>query len=200
MQFDTFAAGVAPGGLISQNEVKVLICYLLSHWEEGTTFDVLHEALRTNELVNYFTLVEVVEQLLDTGHLQTKQTGNNEKKLQITPVGRAASDKLAPDVPLMVRRKALSALETEGKRRKRLDEVIIEEEAVENGYKLRLAIPDSGSQLLELTVFVPTREQSRAVQRRFLNDPVFLYQNILALLTGDEELLSDIPPERKLFP
>ncbi len=30
MAFDTFDAGVAPGGLRSKNEIKILICYLFA--------------------------------------------------------------------------------------------------------------------------------------------------------------------------
>ena len=199
MGFDTFTAGVAPGGLGNQNEVKVLICYLLAQEKEGVSFEILHEALRANELVNYFSLVEALEQLTQTGHLQTDNQAEGSQQYHITPVGRAANNELARDLPKMVRQKAQMALEAARKRAKRMGEVQITEEPAENGYLLRLAIPDSGSHLLELTVFVPTREQSQAIQRRFLNDPAFLYRNILALLTGEEGLLEHTGPADNLF-
>jgi hypothetical protein len=73
--------------------------------------------------------------------------------------------------------------------------VRIEETQQGNGSLLELSIPDMGSDLLSLKLFAPTREDRNQIVRRFLNDPVFLYQGVLSLLTGDIRVLGEIAPE-----
>ena len=45
MTFDTFDEGIAPGGLRSKREIKVLICYLFFSVKEKMSESIVSEAI-----------------------------------------------------------------------------------------------------------------------------------------------------------
>jgi len=57
---------------------------------------------------------------------------------------------------------------------------------------VELALPEEGGQLVCVRVFAPTEKDCENLKRRFLNAPLTVYKGILALLTGDEEILGEI--------
>ena len=75
-------------------------------------------------------------------------------------------------------------------RRQRENQVEIKE--VEDGWKVTLTITDIGSDLLSLTIFMPTRKECEAIRRRFLNDPMLTYKGVFALLTGDTQTVGEL--------
>lgn len=71
---------------------------------------------------------------------------------------------------------------------------------VGDGYEITLTITDIGSDLMSLTLFLPSEKECEQVRRRFLNDPALLYKGTMALLTGDMETFGDLTPSgRDLF-
>ena len=54
MEFpNAFTAGLQPGGLTTDLEVQVFVCYLLKHIGIPATFDQLSEIIQTDGMVNY---------------------------------------------------------------------------------------------------------------------------------------------------
>ena len=180
MQPDTFQAGVAPGGAISHNEVKLLICHALAALDAPAGFQLLLEALGASGLVNYFALVEALEQLTAAGHLVEARDDTGAVCYRISEIGRAMTAELSEMLPHSLRDKSAAAIRHAQQRVQRLSEVEISEERSGGGYILRLAIPDEA--LFELRLFVPDREQRDIVRRNFLNDPVHIYRSVLSLL------------------
>lgn len=201
MENDIFKAGVTPGGPTSHDEIKMLICYILSNIGEAMSFAQLHEALLENNLVNYFELVQVVEELLRSGHLVPatgdEAAGDAGECYRITDTGRQAGREFANTLPLTVRQKAVRAAERLLRRRKRESEVCIDVRKDRGGYRMELAIPDKAGSLVSFSLFLPTREECELIRRRFLNDPIFIYNGVLALLTGDREILGQLLPEEE---
>ena len=62
----------------------------------------------------------------------------------------------------------------------------------EDGWQISLTIPDIGSDLLSLSIFMPTRRECEAIRRRFLNDPMLVYKGVFALLTGDTRTVGEL--------
>ena len=75
-------------------------------------------------------------------------------------------------------------------RRQRENRVEILEK--EDGWQISLTIPDIGSDLLSLSIFMPTRRECEAIRRRFLNDPMLVYKGVFALLTGDTRTVGEL--------
>jgi hypothetical protein len=192
---DTFRAGVAPGGPLTYSEVKLLVLHTLSAVEQPVSFALLHEAMREHELINYFSLVEAVDHLTETGHLAAETDEHGGQTYLATKDGRALAKILATSLPLAQRQKAIAALQAACKRERRRSEVRITETRQDGGYLLELSIPDLGGDLLSLKLFAPCWEERERITRRFLNDPIYIYQRVLSLLTGDTRILGDIDPD-----
>lgn len=199
MNDDIFKAGVRPGGLTSHNEIKMLLCYILSSIEQPMSFSLLHEALQENGLVNYFELVGAMEGLVKSGHLQLEMEDGAER-YRVTELGRRAGSEFEGALPLAVRERAVDAARRLMRRSRREQAVNIEVHPQNGGYRMELSIPEDGGSLVAFALHLPTKEDCELVRRRFLNDPTFIYKGVLALLTGNREVLGQIfPQEEGLF-
>ena len=69
MAFDTFDEGIAPGGIRSKNEIKVLICYLFDSVKENMDKELIIEAITTDNLANYFETSAAFDDLIKKGNL-----------------------------------------------------------------------------------------------------------------------------------
>lgn len=198
MQRDIFAAGTVPGSPATENEIKILICYLLGASNEPLTFEQLHAALREHELVNYFELIAALDALVESEHVL--KTGEP-TAYQIADLGRATAQTLDSVLPLTVREKALAATTKIVERQKRLQEVHAEIQQMESGgFQLELSIPESDTDLVFFRLYAPTLPEAEKLRNGFLNDPIFLYQAVMALLNGDLSVLGDLrPANQKLF-
>ena len=65
----TFDDGIEPGGLRSRNEIKLLVCYLLSGVDEKITRSQLCEIALDKGLANYFEVNQAVSDLIETVRL-----------------------------------------------------------------------------------------------------------------------------------
>jgi len=111
MSNDAFTAGIEHGGLTTDYEVRILICWLLSKVDRPVTMGKLNEALQQDALVNYFELARGTGYLLSTGHIVEGEHGEREEApLVITPLGRETGETLERSLPLTVREKSLAAL------------------------------------------------------------------------------------------
>ena len=196
MENDIFRAGVRPGSPTSHDEIKMLVCYILSKLERPMTFAQLHEALLENSLVNYFELVQVMDGLVRTGHLALEADGDAET-YAIADLGRQAGREFENALPLAVREKAVGSANRLLRQQQRAAEVSVEIRPAGSGFQLQLAIPEAEGNLISFTLFAPTQEECGLLRRRFLNDPMFIYQGVLALLTGDRKAIGEIFPQRE---
>jgi len=192
MESDIFRAGVRPGSPGTEVEVKMLLCYVLSNLEQAMTFDQLYEALSDHGIVNYFELIQLLEKLLETGHLSAVAPPGSPALYTATDLGTQAGDELGKDLPLTVREKSLASCRRLLARERRLSEVKISETPCQDGFMLEFAIPDDRGEILSLQVFSPTRHECELLKRRFLNAPLTIYKGIIALLTGDERVMGEI--------
>lgn len=198
MENEIFKAGVRPGSPVTNDEIKLLICYILSKTNAAMSFEQIHETLLEHELVNYFELVSAMDSLEKTGHIKEEVPGGTGAACYtVTELGRSTSGTINTLLSVSVRDRAVSSAEKLLRREKREREVKVSIEAADSGYEVRLAIPDSGSNLASFTVFCPTMEEAKLMRRRFLNDPFYIYKGVLALLTGDKDVLGDIFPAKE---
>lgn len=193
MEYDIFKAGVAPGSPTTSDEIKMLLCYILSNIGQSMTFSQLHESLQENGLVNYFELIRTLDKLCETGHITHTADENEPDEFTITKLGQDAAVEFERNIAPAVREKALAAAQRLLKRQRRQSEVSVTATEADGGYLMELAIPEQ--QLLSVRLFVPTKEQRDLVRRRFLNDPQYIYKEILSLVCGDERVLGDITPQ-----
>ena len=197
MPHDIFMEDVAPGSPTTINEVKNLILFALGG--RSLSFAVIHESLRERDLVNYFELVHALGELISSGHVTVESEGEIEY-YQSTALGEKTVEELGGSLPPSVRKKAVDSVERAINRQRRLSEVRTDIIPDNGGYRLYLSLPDAETELISLSVFTTTREESENMRNRFLNDPLYVYKSIMELLSGQKGFLGDISQaENHLF-
>ena len=105
-----------------------------------------------------------------------------ENELIITDKGKKNSETLEHDIPFTVREKAFNAAVRLQTRLRRERENKIQIDRVEKGCNVTLSVVDADDEIMSVKLFVADYDQALAVKERFLEDPVRIYSNIVALL------------------
>lgn len=101
---EAFTGGVKPGGLTSNTEIRILLCYLIKT-AGPVTRDAMQGALLQEELVNYFEFADALCELENQGLATQTPAG-----YIITPKGAIVADTLSDDLPRSVRESAILAV------------------------------------------------------------------------------------------
>lgn len=183
MDKDAFTGGVDPGGLWTKNDIRILLCYILSSVDAPLSAGDISGIMQGRGLANYFETGDALAGLERLGHIRGTPEG-----YVIEPTGREIADSLDTGLPLAVRDKALEAAVSLLARARAKRENRVEIQDLENGCRVRCAISGGSSDLMELSLYVPDRAQARVIEEHFYEDPQGVYQLLLAALTGDREL------------
>ena len=187
MSNPVFTSGVTPGGLTSDYEIRLAICYLLWKLNRPLTFEQINDCFQFDGLLNYFEFSQALQQLQDMGHIQKESTGEDQARYRLTGQGVQAAAEFEHSIPLSVREKAVQAGQQMLLREKRLRDNRVEYHKVEDGYQLNIRLSDFGSDLMRLTVFFATEEECLQAKRRFFEDPPAVYAGIMQALCGGPE-------------
>ncbi len=178
--YDAFTEGIEPGGLRNRNEIKTLICYLVSHLDTPITKGQLNDIICEEGLANYFELNQALGEVIENGNIQAADCDDPE--LYITEIGKQNTQTLEKDLPYTVRESALNAAVRLQTRLRREREHRIEITRLEKGCNITMSVLDGEDELMTVTIFVADYEQALSVKEKFLSDPVNVYSNIVALL------------------
>ena len=160
MEYDAFTGGVAPGGLRSKSDIRILICYMLKSVNAPLSGDDIIKVLQEKSLANYFEASDALSALVSLGNV----TREEDNTYVLTKRALLASAKMEREnVATIVR--------------------------TENGYNVTCHISGGEMELMSLTVYVPDLYQAREVKKNFHRDPQRVYNLMLAALTGDDEMM-----------
>ncbi len=194
MDFESVFAGIAPGGMTDIYEIKILICYLLNTLKEPLTKDQMDLVLRGNHLVNYFSYASAYKELLESGHVyQEEREGRT--VLRLNELGQHTALLLQSNLPLSVKDKVVSVGMEILAEMKRDKERSVTVEQVENGYMVMLCIQDGKTELLNVRVFAPDKEQVEIIKKQFEGNTLDIYKGMVSLAIRDGEGLHRIAEE-----
>lgn len=195
MEFDALTAGVKPGGLRSKQDIKLLICYLLSSIPQGLSKTDLINVLQDNNLANYFEVASAFDELLKQGNLTEAQ--EEETFYTVTASGKMIAQELDVSLPISIREQVLSAALSLMAQQKRERENTVTITKTENGCQVECHISGGEMDLMSFTLYVPDMMQAKLVKRNFQKDPQLIYSCMLAALTRNQdmvrELLAELP-------
>lgn len=182
MHRDAFTGGVEPGGLWNKNDIRILLCYILSSVSAPLSRESISEIVQGKALANYFEVGEALDSLQKQGHIAAQ-----DDCFTVTESGREIAASLDATLPLSVRDKALEAAmrlvaEAKAKRENR-----VELTPDENGYQVTCHISGGAADLMSVSLYVPDKAQAELVKKNFYRDPEGVYRLLLAALTGDKE-------------
>lgn len=181
MEINASNAGVAQGGLVSTDEIRILICYILHTIKQPVPAQQLSELLHYEGIANYFEVSSAFAALCENG-LIAKNAADSEL-YEILPKGSEVAVTLKTSVPLTVREKAYSLAVRMLSRIKYAKETSIEITPAGPGYNIRCAIVEGELELMAVSLFVPDEAQAQSIKERFINDPTIIYSGMIELLT-----------------
>ncbi|MEG1427997.1 MAG: DUF4364 family protein, partial [Oscillospiraceae bacterium] len=103
--FDAFTAGIEPGGLRTKNDIKILICYILTSVPGPLSGDDIIKILQEKGLANYFEAIDALASLTALKNILQSEDG----LYSIAESGREIAQNLDITLPISVRDKALEA-------------------------------------------------------------------------------------------
>lgn len=191
MAFDTFDEGIAPGGLRSKHEIKILICYLFNSVKGKLSENVVTEAISEYELANFFEVKVAFDELVKSKNLEKSEIVDDEQIYILSENGKMIAEQLETTIALSVKEKALKcAIELLAKR-KIAKENFVDIKKTDNGYNLICRISGGELDLLSFTIYAPDYEQAEIMKNSFLSYPTAVYKTMLALMTQNRESVGE---------
>ena len=195
MAFDTFDAGVAPGGLRSKNEIKILICYLFASVNDKMSQSLVVEAIRADELANFFEIVVAFEELIHDGNLRASDIVDNEQTYELTDNGRVIARQLETTLAHTVKQKSYNCALRLLCERKTARENFVDIQKTDNGFLVNCRVSGGDVTLLDFTLYAPSFEQAEVLKRNFMSYPQTVYKTMLGLVTKDIENVGEAVEE-----
>lgn len=175
---------MSPVGFI-QNELdlKLLVLYIMSRAAGPITFLQLLELALCDAGVDYFSLTQAVDHMVETGQLLKEND-----RYTITEKGRRNSEICQNSLPYSVRMHCDENLV-------KVNDVLRREAQIQSQIEdnpdgtcmLHLNFLDVGSPLLQLSLLVSDRPQAITMSQHFQQDPAAVYHAIIQMLQASDD-------------
>lgn len=185
MLFNTFDEGIAPGGLRSKHEIKTLICYIYYSVKEDLSRDLIIEAIREDELANFFEVSAAFDELVADKNLIESEADDGIVTYYLSDNGRMIAEQLDSTLAYSVKDKALKCAIKLLADRKIARENFVDIEKTENGFNVKCTVSGGDVDLLSFTLYAPDIDQAEIIKQSFLSYPSTVYKTMLALMTKD---------------
>lgn len=185
MLFNTFDEGIAPGGLRSKHEIKTLICYIYYSVKENLSRDLIIEAIREDELANFFEVSAAFDELVADKNLVESEVDDGVLTYTLSDNGRMIAQQLDSTLAYSVKDKALKCAIKLLADRKTARENFVDIEKTENGFNVKCTVSGGDVDLFSFTLYAPDIDQAEIIKQSFLSYPSTVYKTMLALMTKD---------------
>lgn len=181
MSRDAFTGGVEPGGLWTQNDIRILLCYILASVDAPLSGESISQIIQGKALANYFEVGDALAALLRQGNIAQDEDG----LYTVTASGREIAGSLDATLPLSVRDKALEAAMRLMADAKAHRENRVEIAETEKGYQITCHISGGEMELMSVSLYAPDWNGAKLIERNFYQNPEAVYRLLLSSLTGD---------------
>ncbi|MBQ3094342.1 MAG: DUF4364 family protein [Clostridia bacterium] len=184
MEHDAFTSGVAPGGLLNSQEIRILICYMLSSVDEPMLRQSVVEIIFAEGMANFFETEAAIEELIHLGNLTEDENG----LLTISPTGRDAAATLTTRIPYTLRERSVEAAVRLLTRQRRERENRVDIVKLDSGVAVTCSIDRTDNPMMSFTLRVADEQQANLIRERFLDDPITVYRLLICLLSGEAQV------------
>lgn len=174
---EAFTAGVKLGGLTSDTQIRILLCYLIKT-AGPLTRDAMQGALLQEQLVNYFEFVDALGEL-EKQNLATE----GPQGYTVTEKGAVVAETLSVDLPRSVRETAIQAVIRiqAWVHKAAQNHAAVERQGGE--YIVTCTIRDMDTDMFQLRLAMPDQLTADAVKHRFIARGSQIYATLLTELT-----------------
>lgn len=161
-------------------DLKLLVLYIMNRAVAPISFNQLLDLALCDAGVDYFSLTQAVNHLVETEHLTAQG-----ERYEITDKGRHNCQICEETLPFSVRRRCDENLITVNEQLQREAQVQGKLLPRKDGtFTVSLALDDDSGSLLRLELLIPDQEQGKDLIDRFKNHPEQVYNRVInALLT-----------------
>ena len=171
--------GVKPGGLTSEKQVMILVCFLIDRTRVPLNEDNILNIITATKVANYFDTASAIGRLLENMNIMHDKNG----ALQLTPTGSNIADELWMDLPRTVIEDATNGLEMENIMQRNLKENDFFITKNENGrYDIKIDMNERDRTFFSISMSGFTQTQANNMKARFYKNPAAIYQTCLKLL------------------
>lgn len=171
------------GFIKNELDLKFLVLYILSRAAGPLTFLQLLDLALCDAGVDYFSLTQAVNHMVETGQLTQE-----DQRYSLTEKGWRNSEICQNSLAYSVRLHCDKNLVQVNEALRREAQVQSHVQANQDGTcTLKLRFSDSDSPLLELSLLVPDHTQADAMAQRFQLDPGAFYHSVTQLLIQPTE-------------
>ena len=186
MEKDAVSAGVNnAGGLFSTAEVRILICYILSSLGEAVPGKLLADTLHYEGIANCFEVNDSIARLVENGQLRVVDEA--EDTYIITESGKYVANTLKTTLSLTVKQRAYDAALKMLIRFKHAKETDIKISREGNRTFITCTAIDGIDPFMSVKLMVTDEDQALYIKERFIDNPSYIYSEIIDLLTKDEQ-------------
>ena len=162
-------------------DLKLLVLYIMNRVAAPITFLQLLDLALCDAGVDYFSLTQAVDHLVETQHLSLE-----EQCYSITDKGRRNSRICESSLPYSVRRRCDENLARVNARLRRDAQVRGELIPRPDGtYTVSLALDDDAGSLLKLELLTPSQTQAAHLVEQFRRHPEQVYNGVINALLAD---------------
>lgn len=174
---------VGYGFIHDKLDIKLLVLYIMARVATPINLGSLTDLTLCDGGIDYFDYMECVDDLVTSDHL-TLENGLYE----ITDKGKRNSAIGESSLPYSVRLKCDKSTAEINLVLRRNAQIRTEVEEKENGTcMLKMILDDDVGNLFTLQMLTGTLEHAENMGKRFREEPEYVYNGILALLTDEEE-------------
>ncbi len=184
MEKDAISAGVSKiGGLFSTADVRILICYILSSFDEPMSGNMLCEVLHSEGIANTFEVSDSIAFLIDNGHIK-ELTDNG--GLIITASGLDVAKTLNTNLSFIVKDRAFTAVLKAMVKLKNSKETDFVIEKEYGRVFITCSALDQGKPFMSIRLLLGDEEQALFVKKKFLENTSEIFSTIYEMLTKDK--------------
>lgn len=194
MNSNAFIAGVKPGGLTTDYEVKILICYLMNVVKVPLNISDFNYILITEGLVNYFECTQSLSDLLHLNNISQLE----DNSYVLTEKGINTAINFERTIPLTVKETAVSKAKRYLKYKEMEKLNIANIEKLKEGFNVSLNIGDDENLLMKITMFAPNDKYCEKIKEEFYKSPEEIYQIVASLLIGETDNVYSILAKKTL--
>ena len=179
--YDALTSGNDFMGMRTKGDIRVLLCYILKSLDAPFSKTGLNEVLQSTALANFFEVNDALTVLLGD-KLISGEERDGDVYFTLTPQGRQVADRLETDLPMTVRKTAVSSAMELFARERAARCAKYELIKLDKGYHVRLTVTDGDAVMMETLLYAADSIQANAVADAFMADPGRLYAGVIEAL------------------
>ena len=179
-----------PQRLYKDDEIKVIILYLLNELDDAFDFETLSEMIVWDESISYFVFSQCFDELVQTGAIEKVQIpGDDKEYFAISPVGKVSIKEVEDTLLDFAKKRIMRSATRFLAFKKDGTNISSNISPTEKGYTLSCVIQNKKFKLLEIRMYFDNLEEAELLQTGFEMQAERVYSGLLAQLSGDSKFI-----------